>query len=115
MTPAKLVIVLFIAIALFSLLLFPVVLRIKGPGDRDPVQKSWQKFLKRLKSSGFEASPADGPIEIAEAASILLPSNSDCIFRVANLYSRSRYSPDPPPVQDLKQAVREFHPNKESA
>jgi len=115
MTPAKLVIVLFIVIALFSLLLFPVVLRFKGPDDRDPVQKSWKKFLKRLKSSGFEASPSDGPIEIAEAASILLPSNSDCIFRVAKLYSRSRYSPDPPPVQDLKQAVREFHPNKKSA
>ena len=115
MTPAKLVIVLFIVIALFSLLLFPVVLRFKGPDDRDPVQKSWKKFLKRLKSSGFEASPSDGPIEIAEAASILLPSNSDCIFRVAKLYSRSRYSPDPPPVQDLKQAVREFLPNKKSA
>ena len=115
MTPAKLVIVLFIAIALFSLLLFPVVLRFKGPADRDPVQKSWKKFLKRLKSYGFEASPSDGPIEIAEAASILLPSNSDRIYRVANLYSRSRYSPDPPPLQDLKQAVREFQPNKKSA
>jgi len=112
MTPAMLVTVLVITISLFSAILFPIVLRIRGPGNRDPIQKSWQKFLRRLASAGFETRPSDGAIELAEAATIQLPYDSNAISHIASLYTLCRYSPDPPPVDELKKAVNEFRPNK---
>jgi transglutaminase-like putative cysteine protease len=115
MTPAKLVIVLFIAIGLCSLALIPLALRVRGPGKQDPVQKAWRKFLKRLKSCGLEARPSDTPIEVAEAASIRFPERAAAVFNIARLYTTSRYSPDPPPLEDLRQAVRRFRPNKNPA
>jgi hypothetical protein len=107
-----LVVVLFFVIAVVSAILFPIVLRIKGPGRRDPIQRAWQIFLKRLERAGFETLPSDGAIELAEAASIRLPADSASIRRIAQIYTRSRYSAAPPPFSDLKQAIHEFRPNK---
>jgi transglutaminase-like putative cysteine protease len=115
MSPAMLVAVLFFVIAVVSAFLFPIVLRIKGPGHKDPVQQAWQKFLKRLERAGFESLPSDGAIELAEAASLRLPADSASIHQIAQIYTRSRYSPEPPPFNDLKQAVHEFRPNKNFA
>ena len=115
LSPAMLVTVLFFVIAVVSAFLFPIVLRIKGPGHKDPIQQAWQKFLKRLERAGFESLPSDGAIELAEAASLRLPADSASIHQIAQIYTRSRYSPDPPPFNDLKQAVHEFRPNKNFA
>jgi hypothetical protein len=112
MTPATLVGVLIFAIAVFSAVVFPIVLRIKGPGHKDPILQVWQKFLKRLEKVGFETLPSDGAIELAEAASIRLPADSGSIHRIAQLYTRIRYAPDPPRFEDLKKSVRDFRPNK---
>jgi len=114
MTPAMLVITLFVTIGLFGVILFPLVLRIKGPGRKDPIQKTWRKFLNRLESAGFEALPSSGALELAEAASIRLPENSEAICRISELYTRCRYSAEPPPFTDLKQAVNEFRPNRKA-
>ena len=65
-SPATLVGALIFAIAVFSAIVFPIVLRIKGPGHKDPIQQVWQKFLKRLEKVGFESLPSDGAIELAE-------------------------------------------------
>jgi transglutaminase-like putative cysteine protease len=115
MSPPILVGVLFVAIAIFSAIVFPIVLRIKGPSNKDPVQTIWQKFLKRLRSAGYKSQPSDGAIEIAETASALLPADSDAIYKVAHLYTRSRYAPNPPPFIELKLAVQAFRPNKKPA
>jgi len=112
MSPVLLVSLLVFVIAVFSAIVFPIVLRIKGPGRKDPIQQIWQKFLRRLEKTGFVALPSDGAIELATAASVRLPADSESIHRIAQLYSRSRYAPDPPPFRDLKQAVDEFRPNK---
>jgi hypothetical protein len=112
LSPLMLVIILFLVIALFSLLLLPFILRINGPDRKDPLRAVWIKFLKRLKAAGFEASPSSGPHELARAASKLLPQDSRSINLVADLYSRSRYSCSPPPLRTLKEAVNDFHPKK---
>ena len=52
---------------------------------------------------------------LAEAASIRLPADSASIQMIAQIYTRSRYSADPPPFSDLKQAIDEFRPNKNAA
>jgi len=114
MNPVMLVSILAVAIAVFSAIVFPIVLRIKGPGQKDPVQAIWRKFLKRLEKAGFVVLPSYGAIELADAASVELPGDSTGIRRIAGLYSRLRYAPNPPPLADLKHAVQQFRPNKNS-
>jgi len=115
MSPVMLVSALFIALALFSAILFPIVLRIKGPGHKDPVQLAWRIFLQRLEKAGIKTRPSDGAIEVAKTAASRLPADSDTIRRIANLYTQSRYAPVAPPFIELKQAIHEFRPKKKSA
>ncbi len=115
MTPPMLVGVLAVAILVFSAVVFPIVMRIKGPSSKDPVQKTWQKFLKRLRLAGYRARPSDGAMELADSASRFLPAVSGPIHEIADLYNRSRYAMEPPPLAQFKQAVRVFRPNKNRA
>jgi hypothetical protein len=65
-----------------------------------------------LEKSGFKASLALGPMEVAHEASLALPEHRDIIGRIAALYSRCRYSPSPPPVSQLERAVGIFKSKK---
>ncbi len=112
LTPSMLVATLFVVIGLFSFLLLPFILRVKGPDKKDPLRVVWLKFLKRLKTAGFETLPSSGPIELAHSAAIQLPGDSRSIHHIATLYSRSRYSGTPPPLRQLKDAIKGFHPKK---
>jgi transglutaminase-like putative cysteine protease len=112
LTPSMLVTTLFVMIGLFSLLLLPFIFRVKGPGRKDPLRVVWLKFLKRLKAAGFETSPSSGPIELAHSAAIQLPRDSRSIHHIADMYSRSRYSSAPPPLRELRDAIKEFHPKR---
>jgi len=107
-----LVTTLFVMIGLFSLLLLPFILRVKGPDRKDPLRAVWLKFLKRLKAAGFEALPSSGPIELAQSAAIHLPGDSRSIHHIADMYSRSRYSCAPPSLRELRDAIKDFHPKK---
>ena len=112
LTPSMLVTALFVVIGLFSLLLLPFILRVKGPDRKDPLRAVWLKFLKRLKAAGFEALPSSGPIELAQSAAIHLPGDSRSIHHIADMYSRSRYSSAPPPLRELRDAIKDFHPKR---
>ena len=101
-----------LALAVAGLLVVPVVLRVKGPTAKDPARKAWLTFLRRLEEAGFPASLSDGPSELAIAASARFSSDASSIDRIALLYTRCRYAPGRPPVQDLKQAVGRFKPKK---
>ena len=109
-SPAMLVSILFVAIAAFGVILFPLALRIRGPGRSDPVQKAWLRFLKRLEKAGFTSQPSSGAIELAGYAAAALPGSALSIHRIANLYTRCRYAPGPPPVPELEEAIKGFHP-----
>jgi transglutaminase-like putative cysteine protease len=115
LNPSMLVTILFVVIGLFSAFLLPYILRVKGPDQKDPLQIVWLKFLKRLKAAGFEALPSSGAIELAQAAAIQLPEESRSIYHIADLYNRSRYSPQPPAFPELKDAIKAFHPKKNTA
>jgi len=112
MTPATLILVLLLALAISALLVVPIVLRIRGPAEKDPARRAWMKFLKLLENSGFSASLALGPMEVAHEASTALPEHRNIIGRIAVLYSRCRYSPTPPPVSQLERAVGAFKSKK---
>ena len=114
-TPAMLVSLLFVAIAVFGAILFPIVLRIRGPGRADPAQKAWQRFLRKLEGAGIATRPSSGPVELAAAASLDLPRHAGSIRNIADLYTRCRYAPEPPPVPELQEAVNEFRPTRKRA
>ena len=113
MTPATLVLLLILAIALAALLIVPFVLRTRGPLEKDPVRKHWLNFIRRLEQAGIKASLSAGPMELAESAAQNLPGQRETIDRVADLYLHCRYSPEPPPIDELKSAVKEFQPKKQ--
>ncbi|MDT8320660.1 MAG: DUF3488 and transglutaminase-like domain-containing protein [Xanthomonadales bacterium] len=112
LTPPMLVALLFVVIAAFSAVLLPLVMRIRGPAAKDPLQQIWIMFLKRLAAAGYRAEASSGPWELAEEASRHLPEAAIGIRSIADTYGRCRYSPDPPALRDLKQAVRQFRAKK---
>jgi len=112
MTPGTLILVLVLALSVSTAIVVPIVLRIRGPAEKDPARRAWMKFLKLLEKSGFKASLALGPMEVAHEASLALPEHRDIIGRIAALYSRCRYSPSPPPVSQLERAVGIFKSKK---
>jgi transglutaminase-like putative cysteine protease len=112
MSPAMLVSALFLVTAIFGAIIFPIVMRIRGPGHKDPVVRVWRLFLKKLEKAGITSLPSDGAMELAKTASLRLPAKSFAIHRIAILYTQSRYSPVVPAFTDLKQAVHKFQPKK---
>ena len=111
-SPTMLVTVLFAFIALLSLVLVPLVFRVKGPRKRDPLKVAWHLFLKRLKGAGFEARASSGAMETAQAASRRLPGDAGDIQVIAEMYNRARYSARPPNLSDFRDAIKQFHPKK---
>jgi hypothetical protein len=113
-SPAMLVSVLFVVIAVFGAIIFPIVMRIRGPGFKDPILQVWHVFLKKLEKAGITSLPSDGPMELAESASRELPADSVAIRRIAVLYTQSRYARVVPAFAVLKQAIHDFHPKKKT-
>jgi transglutaminase-like putative cysteine protease len=111
-TPAQLTIILFVVIGILAALLFPLVMRFRGPGSSDPVQRLWARFLKRLRAAGFAAPASHGSTELSTAAARALPADAAAIMRIGRLYTLCRYAALPPPLQDLKQEITRFRPKK---
>jgi transglutaminase-like putative cysteine protease len=113
-TPAQLVGLLFAALAAFGAILFPLALRIRGPARREPAQKAWHTFLRRLDRVGVASRASSGPIELAGVAAARLPGSAPSIHRIAHLYTLCRYAPGDPPVSELRRAVKAFRPVREA-
>jgi transglutaminase-like putative cysteine protease len=112
MRPGTLVSVLFGLVLLLSAILLPLILRTRGPGSKDPLQQLWQRFVRRLRKAGCAYQPSQGALELAANASVRLPEEATRIFRIAQLYNRYRYAPQPPELDEIRSAVREFRPKK---
>lgn len=108
--PIGLVGILFAILGVLAVILLPILLRTRGPSSRDPLQQIWQKFLKRLKKAGFQYRPSQGALELAAAAAVELPEQAATIHHISDLYNRYRYAPQPPAIQELREAVRNFRP-----
>jgi hypothetical protein len=110
--PGTLIALLAVSLALTALVVVPIVLRIRGPQEKNPARKAWLRFLRSLEKAGITASLSDGPLELAAEAGARLPDQRTAIEHIADLYTRCRYSPAPPPVDQLERAVRDFSPKK---
>jgi transglutaminase-like putative cysteine protease len=103
-----LVVVMIISIGILIAILTPFILRLKGPQNKDPLQKLWMKFLNRLDKAGFKSRPSLGPVELGRAAALKIPESETGITRITDLYARIRYSSRPPEIEELKVALSEF-------
>lgn len=80
------------------------------PGRRQEAEaaRSWEKFCARLALAGVRREPWEGPRSFGERAAAQFQGSGTAIREVAELYSRIRYAPAPPPVRELHRAVRDF-------
>ena len=58
---------------------------------RDPVQRAWQAFCRKLGARGVARAPHEGPRDYAERAALRLPEAAASIRAIAALYIGARY------------------------
>lgn len=78
--------------------------------ERDPVERAWQAFCKRLARAGTPRAPHEGPLDYGNRAAGRLAAQGSAIQAIADLYARLRYGPKPDKVRvdQLTQLVRNF-------
>lgn len=81
-------------------------LRRPGRSRLDEAGRSWTQFCTTLAAAGLRREPWEGPLRFGERAAAEFTAQRDAILRVARLYARLRYAPEPPPVEELCEAVR---------
>ena len=89
---------------------------LKTQRERDPVQRAWERFCKRVARLGVQREPAEGPLDFARRASAHVAAarpNSPAtpfITRIAETYAALRYGPkaDAAGVRQFAQMVKEF-------
>ena len=114
MTPGSLIAALAVVLIVLGVAIIPFLLRIRGPSATTPLQKAWLKFIQRLDKAGFKAPPSMGPNELCARAALQLPGQAEQIAKITTLYSDYRYSPHPPNIGELQQAVKAFYPKRRS-
>lgn len=65
---------------------------------RDPLQRAWQHFERKLARAGVPRLPWEGPADYANRAASHCPEHADAIRAIAHRYARLRYSAGPTAV-----------------
>ncbi len=107
----KLVIAMVAIILVLSVIIFvlaPLLLKFRSSRNRDPLVRSWQKFIRKLTKAGFVFLPSMGPMELAANASGQLEYEGDNIYRIAELYMLCRYSRDASSQTELAKLIDSF-------
>jgi transglutaminase-like putative cysteine protease len=111
----RMVAIMFILVSLISVVMLPVILRLKLSGNLDEAGKQWLLFRKKLDAAGLASSPAMTPSEIKAAAGDLAGDHRKDVERITLLYRDIRYAPESPEVKELQTAIKAFKPQKKSA
>lgn len=75
---------------------------------RDPLQRAWFLFCRKLDAQGVRRAPHEGPRDFAERAARRLPTAAETIRAIAQRYIGLRYGAqaDPRGIGALHQAIR---------
>jgi protein-glutamine gamma-glutamyltransferase len=79
----------FIVVSLGLLVVTALLLRGRSP--RDPIERQWLKFCRRLAAAGTVRLPSEGPLDYAIRAAGAHPDAAASIHHVAKLYIVLRY------------------------
>jgi len=115
--PAKLVmamiaVILIVGAAVFMLV--PMLLQFRSSRSPDPLLRLWKRFTRKLAKAGFVARPSMAATELAQKATGQLKYKGDDILKIAELYTRCRYSQDSDNQQELSDLIRRFPPRSTS-
>lgn len=104
----KLTAALFTLLGGFTVLL--LVWSLRQLGRRDPVQRAWLAFCRKLDARGVRRAPYEGPREFAERAAQRLPRAAEAIHAIAQRYIALRYGrqSDAREISALRRAVRQL-------
>ncbi len=114
---AKLVIAMISTILVIGTLVFlsiPLMMKFRLARDQAPLVRLWMKFVKKLQKAGLETQPSQGPMELAASAGSQLQHATEGINRIADLYTRCRYSSNPGSQTELAELIRNFQPRPAS-
>jgi transglutaminase-like putative cysteine protease len=110
--PVQLTALLLAATAVVSLLILPIILRMRVSRKIDRNIRAWHVFRKRLARCGLEIAPGIAPLELAALAGSQMHQERSEIDRIADLYTRIRYADQQMLSTEFIQAVRSFRPEK---
>ena len=115
--PAKLVmamiaVILVVGAAVYMLV--PMLLQFRSSRSPDPLLRLWKRFTRKLAKAGFVARPSMAATELAQKATGQLKYKGDAILKIAELYTRCRYSQDSDSQQELSDLIRLFSPRSSS-
>jgi transglutaminase-like putative cysteine protease len=84
--------------------------------DRDPVQRAYSRFCRRLERRGLRRAAHEGPLDFLARVARGRPDLAQECEPIAHLYARLRYGADAPATatQELVRRVRAFHPGAQA-
>jgi hypothetical protein len=74
----------------------------------DSVQRSWERFCRKLERAGCRRGAAEGPVDFAARAAAALPGAAEKIYAIARLYVALRYEQRGSGARSLRALVRGF-------
>jgi hypothetical protein len=78
---------------------------------RDPVQRAYGSFTRKLAQVGLPRGPAEGPLDFARRVSVAQPQFANAVQTITALYLSLRYGGAPRQhAEQLRILVRRFHP-----
>lgn len=77
---------------------------------KDPAQKVYQRFCQKLARRGLQRHLSEGPLTFANRISTLRPDLAPATNQIITLYLQTRYRSQSPTLEQLRLAVRKFHP-----
>jgi transglutaminase-like putative cysteine protease len=99
--------------AVCGLLLTALILwALGGRRPRDPVERCWIDFCRRLARAGLPRLPWEGPLAYAERAAAAFPRHADTLRGIAQSYALQRYGPilGADDLKSLRRRIRRFRP-----
>ncbi len=92
--------------------IWPVIRRKRR--HQDPVEKTYQRFCRKLARSGIEKGRTEGPRDFASRVSSVRPEMQADVWTISRIYMRLRYggSTDPTLARRLSGLVRQFQPER---
>jgi protein-glutamine gamma-glutamyltransferase len=85
-----LAITMMVVVGAVALILTYFILR-ENPANRDPLQRIYLKFLRKIKKAGLVRAPYEGPVAFSERAMKQLPNKASEIKLITEIYTQLRY------------------------
>jgi transglutaminase-like putative cysteine protease len=109
LSSVQLVLLLLVATFVASLLVLPLILRMRVGRKPDPVLRAWHRLRKRLSKAGLSIEPGLAPMELAARVGSQTP-HAEEITKIASLFTRVRYAGEIALADDFIAAARGFRP-----